>query len=79
MRGTALRNDIARTAFTLAALGGHAKFELDFVESHARPHVTCDFTVGDSAADANDHGGEGSSWLAGLVRLIINTNLSHFQ
>jgi len=39
---------------------------LDFVESQARPHVTCDFTVGDSAADANDHGGESGSWLAGL-------------
>jgi hypothetical protein len=37
---------------------------LHFVESHAGPHMTCDFTVGDSAADANDHGGEsGSGWL----------------
>lgn len=26
--GAALRDDIARTAFTLATLGGHAKFEL---------------------------------------------------
>jgi len=66
MRGAALRDDIARTSFTLATLGGHPKLELDFVESHARAHVTCDFTVGDSAADANDHGGEsGSGWLVG--------------
>ena len=65
MRGAALRDDIARTAFTLTTLGGDAKFELDFVESHARAHMTCDFTVGDSAADANDHGGESGSWLAG--------------
>jgi len=68
VRGAALRNDIARTAFTLATLGGYAKLELDFVESHAGPHMTCDFTVGDSAADANDHGGESGSWLAGWVR-----------
>lgn len=64
MGGAALRDDIARTAFTLTTLGGYAKFELHFVESHAGPHVTCDFSVGDSAADTNDHGGESGSWLA---------------
>ncbi|BEP56032.1 hypothetical protein GmRootV118_32760 [Variovorax sp. V118] len=64
MRDTALRHDVAGTTFTLATLGGHAEFELDFVESHARAHMTCDFTVRDSAADANDHGGESGSWLA---------------
>jgi hypothetical protein len=70
VRSAALRDDIARTAFTLSTLGGHAEFELDFVESHARAHVTCDFAVGDSAADANDHGGESGSWLAvGVGRL----------
>jgi hypothetical protein len=79
VRGAALRDDIARTAFTLATLGGNAKFELDFVESHARSHMTCDFTVGDSAADANDHGSEGGSGWLDESSLIINTNLSHFQ
>lgn len=64
MRGAALRDDIARTTFTLTTLGGHAKLELDFVERHAGSHMTCNFTVGDSAADANDHGCEGGSWLA---------------
>jgi hypothetical protein len=59
-----LRDDIARTTFTLATLGGHAKFELHFVERHAGPHMTCDFSVGDSAADANDHGCEAAvGWL----------------
>jgi hypothetical protein len=37
---------------------------LHFVKSHAGPHMTCDFSVGDSAADANDHGCESGSWLA---------------
>jgi hypothetical protein len=64
MRSAALRDDIARTTFTLTTLGGHAKFELHFVKSHAGPHVACDFSVGDSAADANDHGCESGSWLA---------------
>ena len=30
-----MRDDIARTTFTLTTLGGHAKLELDFVERHA--------------------------------------------
>jgi hypothetical protein len=64
MRSAALRDDISRAPFTLATLGGHAKFELNLVESHAGPHVACDFSVGDSAADANDHGCESGSWLA---------------
>jgi hypothetical protein len=64
MRSAALRDDIARTTFTLTTLGGHAKFELHFGKSHAGPHVACDFSVGDSAADANDHGCESGSWLA---------------
>jgi hypothetical protein len=67
VRGAALRDDIARTAFTLATLGGNAKFELDFVESHTGAHMACDFSVGDSAADANDHGCESGSWLADEV------------
>ncbi len=68
MRSAALRDDIARTTFTLATLGGHAEFELDFVESHAGAHVTCDFAVGDSAADANDHGVKAAvGWLLDVV------------
>jgi len=45
-------------------LGGDAKLELHFVESHPGAHMACDFAVGDSAADTNDHGGESGSWLA---------------
>ena len=63
MRGTALRDHVARTAFTLTTLRGHAEFKLHFVESHAGSHMTCDFTVRNPAAYANDHGGE-AAWLA---------------
>jgi hypothetical protein len=64
VRSAALRDDIARTSLTLATLGGDAKLELDLVECHAGSHMTCDFTVGDSAADANDHGCEAAvGWL----------------
>lgn len=64
MRRTALRNDIARTTFTLTTLSGHAEFELHFIESHAGARMACDFTIRDSAANANDHGGEAADWLA---------------
>jgi len=64
MRGTALRDEVACTSFALATLGGHAKFELDFVEGHAGSRMTRDFSVGHSAADADDHGEEAAvGWL----------------
>ena len=55
---------LALVSFALAALSGHAEFKLHFVESHAGSHVACDFSVGDSATYANDHGGESGCWLA---------------
>ena len=63
MRGAALSNDFACAALALAALGGNAEFKLHFVEAHAGAHVACDFTVGDSAAYANDHGLKATGWL----------------
>ena len=80
MRSAALRDDVARATFALAALGGHAEFELHFVEGHAGTHVARDFAVGHSATYTNDHGGEGGVWLAvDEEGSIINTNSSHLQ
>ena len=56
VRGAALSNDFARASLSLTTLSGNTEFKLDFVEGHTGSHVACDFTVGDSAAYANDHG-----------------------
>jgi hypothetical protein len=56
VRGAALGNDIARTSFALAALGGHAEFELDFVKAHPGTRVARDFSVRDPTAYTDDHG-----------------------
>lgn len=67
MRRTALRHHIAGAAFAAAALGGNAQFELDFVKAQTRPGVAGNFSVRNSAAYTDDHGGKLSSWL-----LIMN-------
>jgi hypothetical protein len=46
----------AGTRLALAALRGHAQFELDGVKSHARPGTVGDGLVADAAAHTNDHG-----------------------
>lgn len=63
MRRTALRHDIAGAALAAAALGGNAQFELDFVKAQTRPGVAGNFSVRNSAAYTDDHGGKLSSWL----------------
>ena len=52
----ALRHHIPRAGFALPALGGNTEFELNFVKTHACTGMAGDFTVGDSATDADDHG-----------------------
>ena len=56
VRCAALRHHVACATFAATTLGGHAEFELNFVESHARARMPCDFAIRDPAADANDHG-----------------------
>lgn len=55
----------AGTAFALAALGGHAQLKLDLVEVGAAAGSTLDGFVGDSVADANNHGGD--EWAADIA------------
>ena len=76
VRGTALGKDFASAAFTLAALGGNAQFELDVVKAHAGTRMAGNLTVRNPVADTNDHGGR-QKWLAIDEGLIINTNTSH--
>ena len=54
--GAALCHHVTGAAFALAALGGHAEFELNLVKAQARTGMADDFAVGDTAADTNNHG-----------------------
>ena len=64
VRSVALGNDIPRASFALAALGGHAKFELNFVKAHSGTRVARDFAVRNSTAYTDDHGeGARTGWL----------------
>lgn len=56
LAGAALCYHVTRAVFAAAALGGNAELELDFVKAHSRTGMACDFTVGDTAANTDDHG-----------------------
>lgn len=58
MRRAALRHDIARAPFALAALRGDTEFELDIVEAQTGPHMAGDFAVRYSMAYTDNHGGK---------------------
>jgi hypothetical protein len=72
-----LRHDLANAALALAALGCHAQLELNVVEAHSGTSMTGDLTIGDTAANTSDHGGNGSG--NGWVAAIINANRSYLQ
>lgn len=64
VRSVALSNDISRASFALAALGGHAKLELNFVKAHSGARMARDFAVRNSTAYTDDHGEEAKTgWL----------------
>jgi hypothetical protein len=51
----ALGMDIACAAFALPTLGSHTQLQLNIVKAHACMRVTCDFAVGHSMTNTNDH------------------------
>lgn len=55
----ALIHQFARAALAAAAAGGHAQLQLDVIEAHARMGVADNFAVGNTVADADDHGENG--------------------
>ena len=61
--GAALGDYVTRAAFTLPALHGNSRFELDFVKAHPRMRVACYFSVRNPAAYTDDHGCR-QLWLA---------------
>lgn len=56
LAGVALLHQVARGAFAAPALGSNAQLELDFIKVHARVCMTRNLTIGNSAADTDDHG-----------------------
>lgn len=52
----ALRHDVARTAFAGATAGGYAQLKLNVVEVHAGMSVAGNVAVGNTVANANNHG-----------------------
>ena len=62
MHGVALRNDVARAPFTLAALRGYAQLELDLFKAHACACVAGDVAVRDAVANTDNHDAGRVGW-----------------
>lgn len=52
----ALRDDVTRATFALAALGGDTQLKLNLFKTQSGTCVSGNFAVRDSAADTDDHG-----------------------
>jgi hypothetical protein len=63
MHGVALRNDVTRATFALAALRGNAQFELDLFKAHAGTGVAGNVAVRDAVANTDDHDAGRLGWL----------------
>lgn len=74
--GAALCNNVACAAFATSALRSHTQFQLDFIKAQTGTHLACDFTVRDTVADTDDHGGTCEMF---KDECIINANPSHLQ
>ena len=63
------RNSLSETDWDTLSLVDNAQLELDFVKAQTRPGVAGNFSVRNSAAYADDHGGKQSSWLLVMTEL----------
>ena len=64
VRSAALRHHVAGAALAASTLGGYAQLKLNFVETHASACMAGNLSVGNPAANADDHDGKQAVWLA---------------
>jgi hypothetical protein len=67
--GAALGHHFPGKALALAALRGYTQLELDIFKVHPRVGMASNLAVGDTAANANDHGRAGGPVWVKVVQL----------